>query len=102
MSQVHSDLLNAAGSTADLTESERHRLLEDDRRRRVLEVLADRSGPIRLREMAVAVADRETGGDADDPETVSAVATALHHIHLPKLDELGVLAYDLDDNRITR
>lgn len=102
MSQTTRDLLSEHASTVDLEESERHRLLEVDRRRHALFVLADHVGPIDLDELATAVAEREAGVDADEAEVVASVATTLHHIHLPKMAEAGVVEYDATENRITR
>lgn len=102
MSQTTRDYLTAHPSTAELEESERHRLLEVDRRRHALFALGDRRGPIDLDELATAVAEHEAGVDADDADAVATVATTLHHIHLPKMAEAGVVEYDATENRITR
>lgn len=102
MSQTTRDPLNEHASTVDLEESERHRLLEVDRRRHALIVLGDRAGPIDLAELATAIAEREPGLDATDSDAVATVATTLHHIHLPKLADAGVLEYQATENRITR
>lgn len=101
MSQTTHDLLTARGNAVDLSESDRHRLLEVDRRRHVLAALAERSRPFSLDEMAAAVADREVGVDPEDAEAVADVATTLHHVHLPKMADVGVLDYDATTNRIT-
>lgn len=94
MSHATHDPLESQASTVDLTETERHRLLEVDRRRHTLAVLADRSEPIDLEGLAAAVAATEDGVDDDDPDDVATVATTLHHIHLPKIADAGVASYD--------
>lgn len=101
MSQVTHDVLQANARTDDLTESERYHILEADRRRQALAVLSDRTQPISLEDLATAVAERE--GDADDPDqsAISSVATTLHHIHLPKMAEVGVVEYDPEANEIS-
>ena len=101
MSQTSYNLLAADASATDLTESERHELLEVDRRRHALAVIADETGPLALDELATAVAERESGVDPAEPGTVSNVAVTLHHIHLPKMDDLGVVDYDSPTKRIT-
>lgn len=55
------------------------------RRRRVLAVLDDRDAPLELGALAGAVAERESDTEASD------VATALHHVHLPKLEAAGLV-----------
>lgn len=65
-------------------------LLRDRRRRAALHVLAARTAPVALADLAAAVAAREAA-DAD------AVAEALHHVHLPKLADAGVVDYDEAD-----
>jgi len=63
-----------------------------DRRRAVLAVLA-REGALEARELAAAVAEAEGGRDGE----VDDVHRSLHHVHLPKLDDAGLVAYDHED-----
>ena len=81
-----------------LTESEYHRLVAAPRRRTVLAVLDESRCPINLDELASAVADRE--GVADTASAVEEIHIDLHHVHLPKMDALGVLSYDPDASRV--
>lgn len=85
---------------AQLTESERHRLLSAERRRLVIDVLATRGTPGELADVARAVAVRENEGGAVDEATVESVAISLHHVHLPKMDAAGVIGYDAERNRV--
>lgn len=87
--------------TAHLTESERHRLLASERRRATLDALDDLPTPVALEDLADVVAGRECDADAPRTETVERVAISLHHTHLPKLADLGVLAYDPDAKRVS-
>jgi hypothetical protein len=48
------------------------------------------------------VAIREDGSDAADADVVERVQVALHHVHLPKMDELGILDYDQESHRIVQ
>lgn len=90
-SLVQSD--NDGRQTANqLSESERHRLLSSGRRRVVLDVLSERDTPIRLEELATAVASRTDGAATD--QAVERTTIELHHCHLPKMADLGVVAYD--------
>jgi len=66
-------------------------------RRTVEAVVADGGGPTTLAELTAAVARREGASTlpASDRESL---AVALHHVHLPKLDDAGVLTYAPDRN----
>lgn len=72
--------------------------LSDRRCRLALRAVAGRDPPIPLREVAAAVASRESGADA---ATTHEVAIELHHVHLPRLSDGGVLEYDSDRNAVT-
>jgi len=100
MSQLTYDFLET--QTADLTAAERHALLESDRRRDTLSILANRTGPIPLETIASEVAARDSTVDETDTAALDATAMSLHHIHLPKLDEAGMIDYDPTTNKITR
>lgn len=80
----------------ELTASERHDLLSSDRRRLVLDALGERSDPIGLEELSSAVAQWEAGTEDVDAEAEKRVRIDLHHVHLPKLSDHGVLSYDPD------
>lgn len=88
------------GTSVDLTESQRHRMLAVERRRTTLEVLEDLTAPVDLEDLAVAVAEREADGDRVDEGTVEQVRISLHHAHLPKLADLGIIAYDPVETRV--
>lgn len=100
MSQTSSDPTTEQTGTLELTESERHRLLSDDRRRLVLDVLPTRTTPIELGELARAIAKREVDTEEPDSEYVDRVAISLHHSHLPKIAHLDVIDYDPESKRI--
>ncbi|MDZ5810848.1 hypothetical protein U4E84_05760 [Halorubrum sp. AD140] len=88
-------------STTSLTESERHALLSSERRRVVLDVLEEQPAEVQLADLASDVAKREVGLDAVESETVKRVKITLHHNHLPKMDELGILAYCPNSHQIS-
>lgn len=87
-------------TTAELTDSERSRLLADERRRTVLAVLAERSTPLSVKELASAVVERETVGSGRDIDRQDEVLLTLHHVHLPLLDDVGVVDYDAEEHRV--
>ncbi|WP_340100657.1 DUF7344 domain-containing protein [Salinibaculum salinum] len=76
-----------------LTISEQHEVLSSGRRRRVLSVLSESNLPIDVAELARAVSTREYESDESD-EQRERLQIELHHVHLPKLQELNVVDYD--------
>jgi hypothetical protein len=99
--RVEASTGNEESSAVELTTSERHTLLASEQRRRVGAVLAGRSEPIALAELVEqTLADDAGDGDAAD-ETVDRLTAKLHHLHLPKMAECGVLDYDAEENVVT-
>ncbi|GAA0208559.1 DUF7344 domain-containing protein [Halobaculum roseum] len=86
-------------STAALPEDERHRVLASERRRHVLGIAAARPAPIPLEALAAAVVAREDADPADD-ETREHAVISLHHVHLPLLDDHGVVEYDPNEREL--
>jgi hypothetical protein len=85
-----------------LTTDQTFDLLGDGTRRRALTALQAADGAMALGELA-----EETVAQAEDaaPEAVPAdrrkrIAASLHHCHLPKLDDAGVVAYDPSANLV--
>ncbi|WP_331236510.1 DUF7504 family protein [Natronorarus salvus] len=73
-------------------------LLVHPRRRRVLAALFSHAGPVTVRDLANDVAAAEADGPVEDvsDDERSLVSLDLHHLHLPKLADYGVVAYDTD------
>lgn len=90
-----------ASDTAAITEADRHWILTSERRRTLLEVLEDRSAPVGVEALAAAIGEAELGVEALEPETVERIAITLHHNHLPKLDDAGVVEYDTTSNHVS-
>ncbi|WP_435347330.1 DUF7344 domain-containing protein [Haloarchaeobius sp. HRN-SO-5] len=87
---------DAEREIAHVATDDRHRVLANERRRVVLEVLVDWRTPMKLEDLATEVASRERqSGTVDD------VKISLHHAHLPLLDDVGAVEYDRDRNRVT-
>lgn len=78
-------------------------LLSDERRRHVVAALADRTTEITLDELVSTITSRNlAGSEATDPAaTKKRIKIALHHVHLPKLDDAGVVEYDPDARTVT-
>lgn len=86
----------------DLPLAERFSLLADPHRRAVLERLDRTVDGLEIEALAARVAAELS----DAPETVDdddrrRVLLALHHNHLPKLADHGLLEYDLDAGIVT-
>lgn len=71
-------------------------LLANDRRRRALEVLVERSDPVVVGDLAATVLAEERGESIDElPAEVARVARdEFFQDHLPKLTATGVVEYD--------
>jgi hypothetical protein len=73
-------------------------LLVHPRRRRVLAALFSHTGPVTVRDLSNDVAAAEVEGPVEDvtDDERALVGLDLHHLHLPKLADYGVIAYDAD------
>jgi len=75
--------------------------LADRRRRRVLEVLLERTGPMRERELARLLgADENRTTDSVPAEEVRHRRVDLVHARLPALDEVGLVDWDREDGTV--
>lgn len=83
-----------------IEESDLHRLLAAEQRRLAVDVLAGKSPPVDLEELAVALAERQHDTDDVDRATVERISTGLYHTHLPKLADVGVVEYDPESRRV--
>lgn len=88
--------------SANLNVSETHELLASARRRTTLNVLTNYSAPVELTKLAARVASQEIDGEVAEEKIVERVGISLHHVHLPKMAELGVIDYDPDTTVIER
>ena len=78
--------------------------MKHDRRRTVVSVLARTPHErVTLTGLAVAVTSVEQDEDLTriDQSTLEEVQTTLHHVHLPKLAEVGFVEYDAETLRVT-
>lgn len=78
-------------------------ILRDERRRYVLYYLENESNPASLDELAEAVASwSHDVGTADLPDELHRSArNSLHHCHVPRLESVGVVEYDVDQQTVT-
>ncbi|NEU58275.1 hypothetical protein [Halorussus sp. MSC15.2] len=77
-------------------------LVRNPRRRYAISVLSDRESPLSVSELAAAVARRTEDPDLDrPPATPDEVAGSLHHVHLPKMADANVVAYDAETGEVS-
>jgi hypothetical protein len=78
-------------------------LLSDRYRRHVLACLDGLPAPVSLEGLTDQVAGREFQQPPDKVSMIkrTQIATALHHTHLPKLEEAGIIVYDTDEGEVT-
>ena len=100
MTQSIYETVGRSGRIEQPTDSNIHRVLSSDRRRVLLDVLAEPNAPVRVEDLATAVARRDPVVDAGEADAVARVATSLHHVHLPLMADVGVLEYDPETKRI--
>lgn len=87
-------------ATVELSETDRHRLLASEGRRAIFDFLEERPLPIELEEMAAKLAENGIETETLERETVEQVAISLHHTHLPKMNDFGVIDYDPAAGRV--
>lgn len=77
-------------------------VLANDHRRTIVEIVAeeDRSLPRRLLAGWTVAEAEGVPLDALPERSIDRAEVKLHHVHLPKLDEIGVVDYDVEENRI--
>lgn len=91
--------MNRTRRTASLDET--FDALADRRRREVLRHLRESPDEsATLRELTAHLASAEVEGEAAPADGHDRVATTLAHVHLPKLDGHGVVAYDADGGTV--
>lgn len=74
--------------------------IEHPLRREALRITNSERGPISLDELATTITSRE--GDDDSVEArIPELTAKLHHVHLPKLEEFGLLTYDHEEGTVS-
>lgn len=91
--------MNSPDTSKELPEREQYRLLKDERRQLTVSILRDRSLPLNLEDLAVDVASEEFGSQPPT-QRVEQVTISLHHVHLPLMDDMGVVRYDENRSEI--
>lgn len=76
--------------------------LAHERRRVALSELKAESVPMTVTDLARTMAAHETNTEAErDRDAVESLCTSLHHVHLPKLAEAGLVEYDPSSGAIS-
>lgn len=80
----------------DLSKDDVFHVLQNERRRLVLEYLDGEDGPVKMRDVAEQVAawEHDTTVQALHSDQRQRVYIALYQSHLPKLDDLGIIEYN--------
>lgn len=99
MQNTETSVYRNSASSIGLTTNERHRLLQSLHRRLAVAVLSERTPPVDLDELALATVDQSVEEESASL-TVRESTISLHHAHLPLMDDLGVLEYDPQTNRV--
>ncbi len=79
-----------------LSKDEMFHILQNERRRRVLEFISNCDGPVEMRDVAEQVAawEHDTTVQALTSDERQRVYIALYQSHLPKLDDVGLIDYN--------
>ena len=88
----------------DLSKGEIFDVLQNERRRYVLQYLRRNGGPVNLGQLATQVAAWEYGTTCEgiSKQQRKRVYTTLQQTHLPRMAEVGIVDYDSDDGTIDR
>ncbi|MFW6435407.1 MAG: DUF7344 domain-containing protein [Halovenus sp.] len=100
MTQQQSRPTGSYREIADLTETERHRLLASERRRILTTILSTNTPPVDLETLAEQIVDRDVAIESADDAVVDRMTTVLRHKHLPVLSDMGLIEFDADTNQV--
>ncbi|WP_312908271.1 DUF7344 domain-containing protein [Natronosalvus caseinilyticus] len=77
-------------------------LLSHHRRRAILDLLLTHDRPLTLTDIRNEVVEKEQGTEITEipSKQVQQVHISLHHVHIPKLEEKGVINYDSSRNLV--
>jgi len=97
-------LAPATAASDGLSTSDIFQLLQNERRRYVLQYLRRNGGPVSLGDLATQVAawEYELASSKISKTQRKRVYTTLQQTHLPKMDEVGIVEYDADTGTIER
>lgn len=82
------------GVNHDIDADDLFDVLSERRRRRIIEEVLQRDDRAAVDDVVETVVEREMNGHDDREDLRSQVTVSLHHVHLPKLNEAGLIDYD--------
>lgn len=88
-------------SGSSLSETTIHSILQNERRRYVLEYLRNQEQQTSLRDVVEWIAKIESDESPPPKNVRNSVYVSLHQTHLPTLDEAGIVDYDTDRKTIS-
>ncbi len=88
--------IGRSNETGTPSSSELFAILEHRFRRTVLEYLSVHDPPISLAELVTVVAEDKTVPESNHRQLV----IELHHNHLPRLSDYGLISYDFETNTV--
>lgn len=92
----------ARATLEPLTLEQKFTLLADRRRRTLLFVLGEVADPVSVGGLSERLVAREDPKSALDQSALDDVELKLHHVHVPKLAEHGILEYDAESGIVSR
>lgn len=87
-------------ATDGLEETTIHDVLSNDRRRRLLSLLANGRGSYSLRELSERIAEQESGESPAPRNLRQSVYVSLQQTHVPRLVRLGIIEYEEDTTNV--
>lgn len=75
-------------------------VLASDLRRHSLRSVAEASRPLTLDDLAFEVTKRDSAVSVEDADAIDTARLRLHHVHLPKLEEHGLVRYDQEGSHV--
>lgn len=78
-------------------------VLSNQRRRYILNSLGEYETPMALADLADEVAVREYDSPVTDisAEEVKEISISLYHVHIPRMEDAGLIDYNQDDDLVT-
>lgn len=82
--------------TQHLPSKTRQSVLAHRHRQLALRRLAKQDTPLHVADLARDLAELDADVDTRSHDEVKSLATRLYHVHLPKLDEAGIISFDAE------